>query len=52
MADAQEKMVRRQVERILDETVEEQIDVIVQMESDRPRLKNWAKPRGSHSLGG
>ncbi|HKM53368.1 MAG TPA: S8 family serine peptidase [Isosphaeraceae bacterium] len=46
MADAQNKMVKRQVERILDETTEDKVDVIVQMESDRPELKKLGQAAG------
>ena len=47
MADAQEKMVKRQVERILDENTESKVDVIVQMESDRPHLKKLGEAAGT-----
>jgi len=46
MAKAQENLVKRQVERILDETAEPKVDVIVQMESERPHLKQLGQAAG------
>jgi subtilisin family serine protease len=46
VADELEKRVKQQVEKILDETRESQVDVIVQMESDRPQLKKLGQAAG------
>ena len=46
VADEQEKRVKQQIEKILDETREPRVDVIVQMESDRPQLKKLGQAAG------
>jgi subtilisin family serine protease len=46
MADPKSEEVRQQVSRILDETKSEEIDVIVQMESERPDLKKLTHAAG------
>jgi subtilisin family serine protease len=46
MADTKSDEIRQQVSRILDETKSPEIDVIVQMESDRPHLKKLAQAAG------
>lgn len=46
MSDTKSDEIRQQVSRILDETKSEEIDVIVQMESDRPNLNKLAQAAG------
>jgi subtilisin family serine protease len=46
MADTKSGEVRKQVSRILDETRSREIDVIVQMESERPSLKKLSQAAG------
>ncbi len=46
MAESRELEVKQQVERILDETTSERLDVIVQMESDRPHSRQLAQAAG------